>query len=68
MASLQLLFDLKIIPSIALTNDWLTSLTPVYEKKAPLEILLEAQQLYTFVTILSPFMKEACIPHHKKEI
>jgi hypothetical protein len=33
MASLQLLFDLKIIPSIALTNDWLTSLTPVYEKK-----------------------------------
>lgn len=51
MASLQLLFDLKIIPSIALTNDWLTSLTPVYEKKAPLEILLEAQQLCTFVTI-----------------
>jgi glycogen synthase len=50
-AFLQLLFDLKIIPSIALTNDWLTSLTPVYEKKAPLEILLEAQQLCTFVTI-----------------
>ena len=31
-ASLQLLCDLKIIPSIILTNDWFTGLTPAYAK------------------------------------
>ena len=31
-ASLQLLCDLQIIPSIILTNDWFTGLTPAYAK------------------------------------
>ena len=31
-ASLQLLCDLQIIPSIVLTNDWFTGLTPAYAK------------------------------------
>ena len=31
-ASLQLLCDIKIIPSIILTNDWFTGLTPAYAK------------------------------------
>ena len=31
---LQLLFDLQIIPSIVLTNDWLTGLNPSYAKNS----------------------------------
>ena len=67
-ASLQLLCDLQIIPSIILTNDWFTGLIPAYAKNGSFGDTFRGTTFIHICHNLEPHMKEDYIPLHKKEI
>ena len=50
-ASLQLLCDIKVIPSIIVTNDWFSGLAAAFAKSGQFGIRLKVQNLYIFVII-----------------